>query len=499
MLNILVVEDEPPLLRDLTGAIESAGRGWMAAAVARDGAEALALLRGRDPADLPDLVITDIRMPVMDGLQLAETIKKEFGNLPVLILTGFKEFEYARRAVSLGVRDYLLKPFTTESLVSALEQAERTIRKERKDLMQRKLENALYGSAAAFETGPRRSVGLLTLIAGNVTDPSCPGFLAGSSFWDTLDLDSLVSESLDTTDFWIMEGWNSAEQLVVRETAATPENGIREDALQTLFEGLSRGDVPVALIAEREGIPLTDLKGTYRTHRKIAAERRVPGSSAIIWNEPGDETTVEGISPHVSGTQEHLLSKALAEGNRNLLESVLVTVTEDWATEKLSQKNAKKAVELIMSRHVENFDRDAVEYLFASSIDLPGMITQWMLLFPGLQARQAEENSGTTGDLILAARYYLEKNFTRNITGEELAKKIGIGASYLSKLFKEKIGMSPPEYLIHLRLQEAKRLLASGNSLMVKDVAEAVGYTDPGHFSRIFKKTVGIWPTEFKD
>ncbi len=191
--------------------------------------------------------------------------------------------------------------------------------------------------------------------------------------------------------------------------------------------------------------------------------------------------------------------RALAEGNRNLLESVLVTVTEDWATEKLSQKNAKKAVELIMSRHVENFDRDAVEYLFASSIDLPGMITQWMLLFPGLQARQAEENSGTTGDLILAARYYLEKNFTRNITGEELAKKIGIGASYLSKLFKEKIGMSPPEYLIHLRLQEAKRLLASGNSLMVKDVAEAVGYTDPGHFSRIFKKTVGIWPTEFKD
>ncbi|MCI5585811.1 MAG: response regulator [Lachnospiraceae bacterium] len=104
----------------------------------------------------------------------------------------------------------------------------------------------------------------------------------------------------------------------------------------------------------------------------------------------------------------------------------------------------------------------------------------------------------STEELMQRVEVYIREHLTEPITVKELASEFGLVAPYLGKLFKDYTGYTPGQYIQMLRIEHAKCLLSVNGELLAKDVAELVGYTDPAYFSKLFKKKVGVWPSEFK-
>lgn len=130
MYSVFLVDDEPIVLEGIRSKIDWDNSDFSFAGEASDGEIALSMINELKP----DIVITDIKMPFMDGLQLSSTIKKTMPWIKIIILSGHDEFDYAKKAISIGVEDYILKPFTSEEIISALNKAVKFIDEERKRL-----------------------------------------------------------------------------------------------------------------------------------------------------------------------------------------------------------------------------------------------------------------------------------------------------------------------------------------------------------------------------
>ena len=127
MYSVFLVDDEPIVLEGIRSKIEWESKGFTFAGEATDGEIALSMIQEIKP----DILITDIKMPFMDGLQLAAAIKKTQPWIKIIILSGHDEFDYAKRAISIGIEDYLLKPFTADEVLDALKKAASHLEQER--------------------------------------------------------------------------------------------------------------------------------------------------------------------------------------------------------------------------------------------------------------------------------------------------------------------------------------------------------------------------------
>lgn len=130
MYKVMIVEDEPPLLRDIKLEIERASLSFKVTQEAINGQDALFKLE----EDLPDVIFTDIRMPVMDGLQLAKEVRKSHENIPIIFISGYQDFTYAQNALKLNVYDYIVKPISSDSLRELLQKLERRLERERQNM-----------------------------------------------------------------------------------------------------------------------------------------------------------------------------------------------------------------------------------------------------------------------------------------------------------------------------------------------------------------------------
>ncbi|WP_299095073.1 response regulator [uncultured Metabacillus sp.] len=150
-MKILLVDDEPFALRTLKEMIQGAKSSWEITAAVEDGEEAITVLKKHEV----DLVISDIRMPAVDGLELSKYIEENFSTVKVILLTGYKDFGYAQQALRYGVVDYLLKPTSFESLFESIERIENCILKEKniyrltkkreRDILEKRLDDLLFG------------------------------------------------------------------------------------------------------------------------------------------------------------------------------------------------------------------------------------------------------------------------------------------------------------------------------------------------------------------
>lgn len=129
MIKVFLVEDEPIIRKSIRENIDWEKEGFQFCGEAGDGEIALPLIR----IEKPDILITDVKMPFMDGLELAELVRKELPTTKILILSGFRDFDFAKKAISIGVTDYLSKPITSERLLDAIKQVAKRIKDEQEE------------------------------------------------------------------------------------------------------------------------------------------------------------------------------------------------------------------------------------------------------------------------------------------------------------------------------------------------------------------------------
>jgi two-component system response regulator YesN len=507
MYSIIIADDEAlerKALRSIIrnqvpeiGSIEEAENGQ----VALDKARKL----------MPDIMLLDIKMPRVNGIDVAREVKTILPDCKIILLSGYTYFNYAREAVNIGIQDFLVKPVEDEELVSALQVALQSLEKgrfgnvrgnsgdERLDYLYQCLEREFVSSVALRQIKePHLSNYLeaLEIHADFCVGLILSGKLAVQIFTDEEEqqIRALVQTCFDK-DRSIAMRIDKHLYVLLFLSSYRPYT-VLLDQLQHLYSKLAQAlESPFSISA---GAVKTSAMEIFESFNEA---RRMFGSNEDItmYRNLG-----QGYSDLVSLDAETLLCEKLMQGDRD---NSLVLLSDLY---QLIEKNSRDFAELkvrvynllvILSRRM---NRDMVSkdsLVFHYQLDL--LIKEEEVksyLFDQLQEMLDQvanyynnANKVWKQQIIL----YLSQNFREETTLEELASLVGFSTSYLSRIFKNEFGMNFCTYVNHLRVEEAKKLLLKG-PLSIKEIAYSLGFSDANYFARVFKKETGVNASQYQ-
>lgn len=512
MIRVMLVEDEPPILRSIKSAIESAGRGFEVVTCAGDGDEAL---KNFDSI-LPDVVFTDIRMPVMSGIELLAKIKERYADVITVIISGYQDFEYAKGAIQHGAFDYLLKPVSLTDMGQLLDKISGRYKSRVDELQQLYISRALYDdsddSIASMQVKfDYRSYLAVLLCAGPFTNFSMDYFCPAREYWKTFSLKKAAASLIYGNDkAWVLDGKASSERVVVfgfgKDSGKAPE-----EIAQALFALLPSSRYSVTLVVSAVFNSFQDMGVKMQFLRLALNTGIVTGYSQII--AAGAELK------DVNRSSEKIIKMdaAIAEELELLLKNRNIKRFKSELLKAFKQLEELKCPQILMERivgqiaslcgkyassAVSAYDPSRIQLgineAFASSFDAENLFCNLWYIFEeilGVDEKICEDDSRA---LMKKIDSFISKNIAEPINNQMLSQKFGLVPTYLSKLFKNYKGMSPYEYLISLRMEKAKELLKAHPDMLTKDIALMVGYSDSLHFSKIFKREVKVSPSEYK-
>lgn len=535
-IKVFLVEDEMVIRRGIKNSIDWEKEGYIFCGEASDGELAYPMII----KEKPDILITDIRMPFMDGLELCKLVKKELPNIKILILSGYDEFDYAKEAIRLGVTEYLLKPISSGKLLEALNGVSESIRREKEDkdlvrkYMEEMRENTEHEKQKFFEQ----------MIAGNLSMADAletgkkyemnlsAGMYNLLLFRFTLGKENRKSEELlGEAEYAIeklterleyvfefqrgVEGWafllmaDNEEQMSerVKELSKDLEEIMKNYSTIAYFGGIGQ---PVARLRE--------LEESFREAERALAARFTMELNRII--------SVEDIrmAQNVDTLDDiEITSFGEIEKTRTILEKFLNNGAEDEIDEfvdvyinELPEENLKS----VLMRQYIIMDAYIVMMSFCEKIEgIEGeMQAQSEELKNSMKTIQTLEEiknyirmllkkiigvrdtiSGRRySDIIEIAKDQIRKTYMSDeISLNTIAAEVGMSPSYFSSIFSKEMGKTFVEYLTEIRMDRAKELLMC-SSMKTSEIGYEVGYKDPHYFSYIFKKTQNCTPKEFR-
>lgn len=535
-IKVFLVEDEMVIRRGIKNSIDWEKEGYIFCGEASDGELAYPMII----KEKPDILITDIRMPFMDGLELCKLVKKELPNIKILILSGYDEFDYAKEAIRLGVTEYLLKPISSGKLLEALNGVSESIRREKEDKdrgrkymeemrenteheKQKFFEQMIAGNlsmADALETGKKYemnlSAGMYNLLLFRFTlgeENRKSGELLGEAEYA---IEKLTERLEYVFEFQRgVEGWafllmaDNEEQMSerVKELSKDLEEIMKNYSTIAYFGGIGQ---PVARLRE--------LEESFREAERALAARFTMELNRII--------SVEDIrmAQNVDTLDDiEITSFGEIEKTRTMLEKFLNNGAEDEIDEfvdvyinELPEENLKS----VLMRQYIIMDAYIVMMSFCEKIEgIEGeMQAQSEELKNSMKTIQTLEEiknyirmllkkiigvrdtiSGRRySDIIEIAKDQIRKTYMSDeISLNTIAAEVGMSPSYFSSIFSKEMGKTFVEYLTEIRMDRAKELLMC-SSMKTLEIGYEVGYKDPHYFSYIFKKTQNCTPKEFR-
>jgi len=460
MIKVLIVEDERHTARYISQLVEQ-HPDFTVVGAAANGAEGLSFFEKHDI----DFVITDIRMPVMDGIELLRHIHAMFPDCITAVLSGYSDFDYAKAAIHHQALDYLLKPVDKDELFTLLDKVkvlwlDRTQSRRRSTIQQ-----ALDGTLLPGET--MEEVYLL------LTRPN-----------------RLEPETVFGPNVQVFTG--AAEQLLVLENdPEVPKKAAR-------YLDLLR-DTPTQVLCTQTAIPLWSLQTAAENLRAILPQKAEMFRSDLFLIHPMETQTLRG-GTYMRDMHPDRAVDAICTRRREDLKACLTEVLEIPGILRMDMQNYLDAVisDTRLAYHMPPAKLSRIKLTFSAIIAEatdPAVCAQ--RLTTHLMALQNEpEAKRDIADLVEEIAQHMYANCHLPFTTESLAKQYGLMPRYLNKVFKEHKGVRPMEYLLTLRMNQAREMLENAPDALIKDIAIRVGYTDPLYFSKIFKRETGLWPKE---
>ncbi|OMD61233.1 hypothetical protein BSK62_24655 [Paenibacillus odorifer] len=513
MIKVLIVDDEPKLREGLRALIPWEELGYTVVATAANGLQA----QEKYHIFYPELIVVDIRMPGMDGLELIGELREEGSTSHVLILSGHADFEYAKRAISYRIDGYLLKPVDEEELINYLEELRVTIAQEdrfsrwneeeparnRESLLRTLLQPStaeegendpakqaaalglksdhvevilleLLAPAGGSEEGERAVKAAVEQYFGSseermfFTMPPYIGFLLQEPLPGKQEQERLMEE---LASLICREGYNfsaaTGGPVAGPEEAAQSFQVARELLRRAFF--FRKG---ILISADLSGMLFPGVAEAY-TEEGQDAESRL-----MLAVETGSRTAIEPLVDTIcaellaAGSEEQqikdtfvrILSTVLAR-----LEPVYPEIRSNAA------KHSPPIGELYHSHYLADLQEQAVNFM----------------------AEIADQmSSGSKGNEIKKITELINRRYNENLKLETLSELFNYNSAYLGKMFKNTTGEYFNTYVDKVRIEKAKQFLAQG--MKVYEVAEKVGYMNPDYFNAKFRKYVGLSPSSFR-
>ena len=508
--TVIIAEDEPLALKTVCSIIEKKCPNFRIAATAEDGQDALDKIRRLKP----DLVISDIKMPLMTGVEIAEILHRELPDILVLIISGYAEFKYAQSAIRSGVSDYLLKPIVPSALKNAMELAEKKIRQihyYRRNRVICKLANSEeVPKQVLLRYFPYRRLYIAVMCRGNL--PGRYVLTSGREIYSGIEEQYFIfgrseNEALYIVPEELLPG-NEFQNYIIRmcEGKGNEDDSFKDGSTKdgSVKDG-SYKEGSYTLVYRKEAISAERLQqGIRELYRVLDFNGRI-GETTIV--EIDKEYTCQSLDKETQASFEKIIrniSSYAAVGTQDKIRSEIARSYEICAAEHCSQlwvENWTRELTLSLFRHglmAVSPDQMAPAFgdLFSQAESMHDISDGVIALCLGeeTEKRADKVDSQEFFDRIYA---YLRQNLDKQISIGSLCDTFGISQTYVGKLFRKYADASFSQTLTQMRIDRAKEMFDGDPKPFIKDVATAVGYTDQFYFSRVFRSYTGMSPTEY--
>lgn len=533
MMRIMVADDEPLQRQYLKAVLEEYPRKFKVVAEADNGEDALALgLQHK-----PEIIFLDIRMPGLTGIEVARQLRISLPDAKIVIVSAYDEFQYAQQSVGLGLAEYLLKPVESEEIISLAQRLSDEI--EAEQAKKAELEDT---KAALKDAIPFIRIGfVMDLINGNLSDDA--EMNERSAFFGVKNplrlainiwLDNLTTQNNFRSEL--------EKQIVQRQVSEAIESVLTEWP-EHFFISLGNGQYTILLAAEetlddaslkemasalaericdrvREKTSSTVTVGIGRSGHGCAGiarsyrEASVAGEYRILYggDQPIHADDVEAGSEYSNvlrqGYEKNLVM-AVCMGDwdrtvRAFLSLWSEYISEDPQIVRVRMKIAeicnvvvRSAVESSIAFETLEESSNALEQQLAKETDTEVMKEKVLNWLNDLVTKIRTSREFRNVNLIDKAVRFMEENFQKEIGLDDVAKQVYLSTCYFSRLFKQVKGWSFTEYLTHVRMEEARKLLTT-TSYSVAEIAMRVGFRDARYFSQVFKKHAGKTPGSYR-
>lgn len=535
MLKIFLVEDESIVREGLRDNIPWQQYGYKFVGEASDGEMALPLIQ----KTRPDVLLTDIKMPFMDGLSLSRIVHQEFPDMKIIIISGYDDFEYARQAITVGVEQYLLKPITRASLQKVLTELRAKIESEQE---QKSYQEKFQEEAREYEQFSRTNF-FMKVFGGRMPVQDIYEEAAKLSLKINAPCYNLLMFSLqdkreganggyEPEDFarkreeilhyfmrypeYLVFRWNinaygvllqgSAEQM--KELAARCLENVERICQPT--EEIFDWYVAVGEPVER----LSLLAECYSKLNHLFAYRFLVPERHIFTKEIADNYMPREESGKIgdidsSKVDQELIKDFLLKGSHDeiaeFVDSYLFSIQEALKS-RLFQNYLVFHIHFVTMAYVEAIGCDKKEFLaLLGEEQIQEVNLSIEELSPYIQniLEKAMELRDQVSDsqskkVLKKALEYIEENYTQEtLSLNTVAGAVNVSANYFSAIFSQAMQVTFIEYVTQKRMEKAKKLLRQTEKHS-GDIALEVGYKDPHYFSFVFKKTQGCTPREFR-
>lgn len=507
MLKVLFADDEPLMLEGLRFLVDWEKLNFEVCGEALDGEDALQLIH----STRPDLVITDVRMPVIDGLELIERFSESDFQPKFIIFSGYAEFEYAKRALKYGVSNYLTKPLDEKELTEALQTVAEQIYAEHKVVSRRESVSAFMQADTVSRLLMRENTeeelekGLKTLDIPPGSRICC--ILVQGDSPDSLHLRSQVyfmngkEPFRSITAYPFTAGSQKHGYLLV-----SPQEGPELDPMKVeswINEIRTLYSVRVFFSASLEHHGPEFLNASY--HEALAAELCRPDSYS-----PEDigffQEQDKGQMAMLPAELKKSLLQSVTEGQLDRLSAQLSDVFRIFSGEVASSAWIAAFLANIKAELLREIDARGGDSARWGDKWFPPRVSACSL---PLFERQTEEelsevaewfaaaDSNREDQVVSAAIDYVQKHYQEKLKLQDIAKHLHVNSAYLGQRFKKHYGSSFNEFLHEYRIEEARKLLRR-TDMCISDIASHVGYSDADLFAAKFKGLNGVTPSVYK-
>lgn len=524
--KVMLVDDETEVIDIIERKIQWNDLGFEVAGSATNGVKALELVEKLQP----DVVLTDIKMPYMDGLELSRRLNQEYPNIYIMLCTGFDEFEYAKEAVHLEIKEYMLKPINATELSESLTNLKHTLDREREEKLNVKKLNDYFQ-----EVLPKlQSNFFISLIEGRVEKHNYERFLQayqvdmkGPLFCCVIFHTSenhvpdgmnplLLSMSVEREiKQRLMDQWSCQEFIYMGNTLLILELD-SEDKIAQITDACDRFcrwayRIMGAVVTAGIGTVCDDLYEislSYERAREAVSYRVLYGTKRAI--NIGEIVPKEQIKPVQSEeTRMQKLFRAIRIGDSEEIKRAAYKEMETLHqnTETMSQYNLA-TLEIVsgffkfctdnsldfnkISGNMQNI------YEKVSQMD-ESSLTAWIVQMAETisEMLKCARNSSARRLIVEAQNIVKERYMEADISLDEVCAVLGVSNSYFSSVFKKEAGKSFISYLTDYRMDIAAELILNTDEKSYT-IAEKVGYLDANYFSYVFKKKFGVSPSKYR-
>lgn len=532
MTTAMIVDDEPIIRKGILTSIDWDKTGIYWVDEAGNGKDALS----KALIHKPDIVVTDIKMPIMDGIEFSKELRSQLPKTKIVFLTGYNDFDYLRHALKVGAMDYLLKPVNVLELVNLMKKLKQEVEEESKfmiDKMQESQlmdENLLWMRFKIINQFIKSEIPVAEFIQRSKTigvDLAGPGYqIVRISINNYHQIIENGEKEIYLLKYAII---NFAEEILARNMKVS----ICDVSQDTIIALLSHNTTSKVIIENCKEIQyyikkyfkfsitigigqrvetLQELKHSFYQAEEAIENRNIKEKDQIIMYDNDKFSTIMKVKLFLDEQEEKYLKEQLSLLNNKEVYAILDGLfVKYFYNQEIKRKTLEQlcmnlisiAVKELEQYHISPIlvlDRDYYFYNEIYKYETLEDVELWITsIFNKTLASIEEHKNNKYKNVVVKALKYAKEHYNENLRISDIANEVFVTPNYFSKIFKEETGENFTEWLNKYRVEQAKKLMVIQPESKIYDIAEATGFHDYKYFTFIFKKYTGHTPYSYKE